>query len=287
MNAYDMLADLRSNLNEATADHWTDTELLRKLNQAQQKTAMHLSMQPGNWLIASAAVSPSGSVITLPSDCAKPLYIEETSSGTPILFKTSLQDRRTSRSYGVEVPWDHRPLEAYPLMNTIEVNQDSYSTACTLWYQIRVPDLHTGTASAGGAASLTMDTTDGTDGTGNGARLEADYYNNVDIEIVSGTGPGIDTVTDYSVARVCTVTGTYSTDSVYGTVPRGIPDQGHGLIILEATMLALSKPSASIDPTVKQDFREEKREMWKTFKDWTGSRIPGAGRHTRITELDI
>ena len=143
--------------------------------------------------------------------------------------------------------------------------------------------MHTGTASAGGAASLTFDTTDGTDATGTGGRLEADYYNNSKIEIESGTGAGIDTITDYTAARAATVTGTFSTDSVYGTVSR-LPEEGHHLIILEATTMALAKPSSAIDPKYFEYFTAEKKEAWKNFKTWISSRI-SASNYVRMKEV--
>jgi len=48
MNAYDMLAELRDNLNEASASHWSDAALLRKLNIAQRKIGLRVAMAPGD-----------------------------------------------------------------------------------------------------------------------------------------------------------------------------------------------------------------------------------------------
>jgi len=270
MNTYFMLEDLRSNVGESTASHWTDAELLRKLNMAQRKVALDVSMAPGDWLVTSADITPSNSVITLPSDFSKPVYMEVKATGEPIPIDTSLRERRMYRATNITLETGY--IEAYVLHDTIEINRDNYATGVTLWYEFRVPDLHTGTASAGEATSLTFDTTDGSDSTGVGGRLETDYYNNSKIEIISGTGAGIDTITEYSVARVATVAGTYSTDSVYGTVSK-LPEECHHLIILEATTMAIAKPSSAIDPKYFEYFTAEKKESWKNFKTWIGSRV--------------
>lgn len=278
MNAYDMLQAVRDNVNESTSGVWADSDILTMINAAQRKYAMRLSMQPGNWLVSSVSVAPVSSVITLPSDCAKPLYLEETSSGSPLFFKTALQDRRASRTYGSLPSWDIGSLEAYPQMDAVVVNTSGYATACTLWYQVRVPDLHTGTAAGGGATYIRFQS---------GAKPLDDYYNNCLIEVVSGTGShSIDTITDFAKTNLqATVTGTYDNDSVYGTISK-LPEECHYLIVLDATCVALAKPSAMVDPKAYEAFRAEKREHYTMFSDWASSRIPGAGRHTRITAMD-
>ena len=281
MNAYDMLAQVRSNLNETTADHWTDIELMRHVNFSQNKLAMHLSMAPGNWLIKVATVTPASGVITLPSDCAKPLYIEEVTSGTPVLFKTSVQDRRQARQFGTSL--NNWATEAYTLASTIEVNQSDYATQCYLWYQMTVPDLITATADTGSTSnSIIIPTT-----ASPGPSYTDDYYNNSYLEVRDGTGEGTRAqITDYVAStRALTVTGTFSTDSVFGMVSR-LPEQGHPLMVLEATCSAMAKPSSHLDADAKQYFSQIKTETWKAFVNWISSRIPGAGRHTRITNWE-
>ena len=86
MNAKDQLDLLRDYIGEASASHWSDLNLLRRLNVAQRKIAVNVAMTPGNWLVTSASVTPSDSVITLPSDCGKPIYLEETTSGQPLTW---------------------------------------------------------------------------------------------------------------------------------------------------------------------------------------------------------
>lgn len=267
MNTVEMLELVRDNINEATASHWSDINLVRRLNMAQREIALLVAMSPGQWLIDSVSVTPSDSVITLPDDCSKPIYMEETSSGTPVHWLQKVAYRRVSRPVGTSL--DVGSLEAYPLLNTLEVNKDSYSTACTLWYQIRVPDLQTGTATTGSAATK-LYFPDNL----NTKRID-DYYNNVDVEITDGTLEGtIDTITDYVAStRLATITGTAGTDSVFGTISR-LPEETHMLIVLDATVLAMMKPSSSIDKSVIKFYIDRAKEVRAEVDGWLASRIP-------------
>lgn len=286
MNSYEQLIQLRDMIHEGSAAHWSDRELLKNLNMAQSRIAQHISQEAGHWLTVSTPVTPSDSVITWPSDCSKPIYLEEVASGNPVSFSTNVEDRRVSR---VEGPtFSIGSPEAYLEKDKIVVNAASYTTACRLWYQIRVPDVHVGTASAGGAASITLSAHDGAGvaAGGFGAQPVIDYYNNAGITVVSGTGAGApDTITDYTVARVATVTGTYDATSVYGTISR-LPAEAHNLMVLEAVMMALAKPSAAIDPK----YWEYVRGLWlgvkETFDEWIVTQRVGSHR-TRITDVDL
>jgi len=273
MNTYSMLQLLRDQVSEGTASHWSDVNLVRRLNMAQRKVGLIVGNFPGAWLVKSADITPSSSVITLPSDCSKPLYMEEKSSGKPLAWLGSVKHRRVSRQVGVTPDWWSGAPEAYPLMNTLEVNQDSYSTEVTLWYEIRVPDLVTGTAAAGGATSLTFPDDVNT------KRVD-DYYNGVSIETEEGTGAGTvgDSITDFvGSTRVATVTGTYGNDSVFGTISR-LPEEAHPLIVLEATLMALAKPSSNIDENVFKYYMSERKEMRRELEMWLESRVKAQGR---------
>jgi len=267
MNAVEMLELLRDNINEAVESHWSDVNLVRRLNMAQREIALLVAMSPGQWLIKSASVTPSDSVITLPADCSKPIYMEETDSGSPVHWLQKVAYRRVSRPVGTSL--DVGSLEAYPLLSTLEINKDSYSTACTLWYQIRVPDLQTGTATTGSAATK-LYFPDNL----NTKRVD-DYYNNVEVEITDGTLAGtIDTITDYVAStRLATITGTVSTDSVFGTISR-LPEETHMLIVLDATVLAMMKPSASIDKNVIKFYVDRVKDARAEVDAWLASRIP-------------
>lgn len=281
MNTYGMLQLLRDQIAEATASHWSDVNLVRRLSVAQRKVAVLVQSYPGAWLLKSADLTPVASVITLPQDCAKPVYMEETTSGKPIPWLENVRARRVSRKIAASLDWWTGAPEAYPLRNTLEVNQSSYTTGVTLWYDIRVPDLMAGTASAGGAGSLTFPVN-------SNVKHIDDYYNGVGIEVDSGTGAGTvgDTITDYVGATgACVVTGTYSTDSVFGTISL-LPEEAHHLILMEATVLAIAKPSSNIDKEVFRYYRDERRDAKRDLERWLETRIKGY-RRVEVTEESI
>jgi len=277
MDTYNMLQLLRDQIGEAVESHWSDVNLNRRLNVAQRKVAVLVQNYPGPWLLKSKDLTPVASIITLPDDCAKPVYLEETSSGKPLAWLGNVRTRRVSRglSDGLSVGV---ALEAYPLQRTLEVNQANYTTQVTLWYDQRVPDLIAGTASAGAATSLTFPDN-------SNVKHIDDYYNGVGLEIDSGTGAGTvgDVITDYDGATgACVVSGTYDADTVFGTISL-LPEETHHLILLEATVLAIAKPSSSIDKEVFQYYMNERKEALKEVKEWLETRIKGYGR-VEITE---
>lgn len=277
MNAYNMLQLLRDQIAEGTASHWSDVNLIHRMNVSQRKIALLVGNYPGAWLQKSADLTPVASVITLPADCAKPVYLEETSSGNPIAWLGNVRTRRVSRGIAPSGLWSG-VLEAYPLRNTLVVNQASYTTQVTLWYDQTVPDLMTGTASAGEATGLTFpDTT-------NVVHID-DYYNGVSIQAESGTGANTagDIITDYDGAtRVCVVTGTYSATTVFGTLTM-LPEECEPLILLDATVLALAKPSSNIDEKVFQYYLNERKDAKRDLVEWLETRIKGYGR-VEVTE---
>ena len=279
MNTYFMLQLLRDQIAESVAAHWDDDKLVGRLNLAQRKVAILVQGYPGSWLLKSADLTPVDGVITLPSDCAKPVYMEEKSSGRVISWLDNVRTRRVSRKVAASLDsWTGAP-EAYPLLGTLEVNESGYTTEVTLWYEMRVPDLMAGTAATGsGAAALVFPDE-------SPVKHVNDYYNGVALEVESGTGAGTvgDTISDYDGAtRVCTVTGTYDNTSVFGTVSR-LPEECHPLILAEATVLAVAKPSSNIDKEVFQYYVNERRDVKRDLQEWLETQIKGH-RKVQVTE---
>jgi hypothetical protein len=276
MNAKEQLDFVRDMVGEGVAAHWTDVGLLRRINAAQELVALKVAQSPGQWLVKSGAVTPVASVITLPTDCSKPIYLEETSSGAPIDWIGSVTHRRVSRGIGAAATLADFAAEAYPLADSIEVNAASYVTPCTLWYQKRVPKLHTGDASGAALSSLTFELN---------AELVylADYYAGVTVEqynAAKATAAYVtfrSLITASTVAGACTVTGTPTTAYAYGTISV-LPQETHLLMCYLAAADAILKPSATIDDKavdrIRADAKEMKREVWS----WLETRIPGGDR---------
>ena len=278
MNSYNMMQLLRDQIGEKTASHWTDVTLLRRLNFCQRHLAILVQAFQGGWLQKSVDLTPVASVITLPQYCAKPVYLEETSSGQPINWLGSVKQRRVSRVSGALVGYDTR-LEAYALRNTLVVNRESYTTGVTLWYDMRVPNMMTGIGAVGsGALALVFPNNDN-------VKHVDDYYNGVEFMAHAGTGAATvgDSITDYDGnTRICTVSGTYGADTKFGTISL-LPEECHKLIVLEATLLALAKPSSNIDEKVFQYYDNERKHSAKEVKDWLETRVTGE-RRVAVTE---
>jgi hypothetical protein len=285
MNSYEQIMTMRDFLGEQVPAHWTDRFLLTCLNQVQEKLTQKISKAPSGWLVTSEDVTPVASIITLPTDCAKPVYLETKVQGDPISLNLDVGERRVSRQSAYTIQTSM--LEAYREFNQITVNRADFTDECTLWYQFRVPDLHVGLASAGSTTSLTLSANDGPLGTiGFGAKAIADYYNSAKIAVVSGTGSGtITTISDYTDARVATTAaGTFGSDSVYGTISR-LPEQCHHLLWLEAAMIALSKPASMMEKEVFMFLKDRWMEAQAEFIEWISTPHIGSKR-TRITEMD-
>lgn len=276
MNAYYMVKDVRDNLGESVASHWGDDDILRKINAAHRDRANDLISVPGDWLVTHDDLTPSDSVITLPSDCIKPIYMEETSTGYPIPLTGDIRTRRVSRVHGASSYT--LDVEAYLEGNTIVVNQDSYGNEVTLWYQRRIPDLHMGTESSVAASTLGFDLS-------NQPRFVADYYKNCYVEVMNATTLAIEIrslISAYTAAGVATITGTPTDTDVYGTVLE-LPEEAWPLITLDATIRLMAKPGAAIDPKYFEYFFSLYKEAKKNWDNFIATRISGANR-TRRTE---
>lgn len=268
MNALEMLTAVRENIGEPSAAHWTDNELLRHLSAAQSSIAAELYMVPMPFLVKSASVTPSASVIDMPADCAWPVHLEETDTKYPIFIDTILQDKNLTR-----YPGGSLQREAYIVGRTIVVNADNFTTPCTLYYQCTPPPLLVGTATAGGENSITLDSQ---------ASPQEDLYVGTQLQITGGTGEDtISTITAYSANREATLEGTFDDTSEYATISI-LPLQAHNVIIALATVNALAKPSSAIDPAYYEQARERYRQEWTTFKLWASGL---AVRHVRITDF--
>ena len=275
MNAYEMFDEVKDNIGrDEVGGHWTEAGILRKLNKGQRYAYHLISQTPGDWFLKSALLTPVASVITLPADCAKPVYMENATSGAEIPINTTVRERRESRLGSVTL--ESSGYNAYLLGETIVINQDSNTDQVRLWYERRVPDLHFGTSAAGGVTTLTLEAS-------KQASLQADYYNGVVLETVSGTGaPTRDTISDYAaLTRVCTVTGTYGADTVYGTVSV-LPIEACDLIILDATLALLAKPSSALDPKYFEYFLSQHKKAETALEDWCSMRLKNSNRVRRI-----
>ena len=270
LNAAQIAADIRSSLNEASASHWTDLEILRKMNKAQAKLSMVLSMTIGDWLMTKATITPVASLVTLPSDCSKPIYIED-ANGNELPFSGTVRERLSSRPDGAALDW--LAPDAYMYGSYIEINQDSYTSNVVLFYEKRLIDLHFGTGGTGsGSNALVFQVT-------NLPVPRNDYYNGAYVSITGGTGIGTRAaISDYTGSSgTAVIAGTFSTDSVYGTETE-LPEEAIPALTQIATVELLTKPSSAIDPKYFEYARSELKDTVQLFQDWASTRVKASTR---------
>lgn len=272
-----LLEEIRENIAETTASYWTNAGILRKLNAWQRRLWAELTMSPGEWLTKkSSALTPSSSQITLPSDCAKPLYLEN-SDGYIIDIGLNLRDQGLTKLPGTSLSIVGN--DAYLLGNTLMVNQDDFSDNCYLWYTPKCIDLHTGVAASGsGASALVFEV-------GNDPQRVDDYYNNQYVTVLLAGGTVVRSlISDYAGSTAtATITGTVAANDVYGTETQ-LPDLACDLMVIEATMQCLARPGVDIGDQAFQYWNERVREARSNWRQWISDRIPGAHR-VRTTEI--
>jgi len=284
MNAYEMLEQVRYNIGETEETHWKNRNLLRQMNLEHQEVARRVLDSPGDWLIKkSSAITPSSSQLSLPSDCVKPAAIEEVSSGRVIPVRGTVRERRVGRMAGTQI--SSGSVEAYLLGNVVEVNMDSYSEQCYIWYQQRVKWLHAGIC---GTSS---------DSTHIHFQLKLwpsgvdDYYNGVTIEVRDKNDYKLNvntSITDYdgdtAIATVASTTNAPASGDFYGTVSQ-LPNEVLSLVILRTTVKALAKPSSTFEKEIFSFYQAELRRSEKEIEEFLSQRISGSV-YSRIIEAD-
>ena len=281
-NAYEMLELLRDNVGETEESHWTDKLLLQRLNIENRDVGRLCLDSPGDWLIKkSASLTPSSSRLTLPSDCVRPAYLEEVSSGRVIPVRGTVRERRMGRQAGTTL--SAGTIEAYLFGGLIEVNMDSYANACYLWYQPRVKTLHAGVCGTGtGAAAVVFEAAHWPSGVD-------DYYNDIVLQVRDQTDHVLNVnqaISDYVgatfTATIASPAVTPASGDFYGTVSE-LPKELLGLVVLRATVKAIAKPSSTFEKEIFSFFRAELKKAQEEAEEFLATRLSGS-TYTRIVE---
>jgi len=247
LNAYELLSLVRYGLNEHstayvqgtdTSGSFQNAHIMQEINNAQRFLHGILFKRFPELFLTSTTLTVTSSLASLPADFFK-LRRLENSEG--IKIKQISLDEKHLDSYGGQ------EFFYYRYGNNIKFDQDDYSDTPTLWYYTRPRDLNQGQEAAAGAKTITLAST---------ARKEADYYNGMKIEDV--TADWVDTISDYSAARVCTIgTETSVDDDYYGLISE-LPEFFHHLIAPRAVLMLQSAIPSPDKPTKAQylDFQE-------------------------------
>lgn len=256
MDAYTIFEDVRNNINETVATHWTDLEILNNINNVQAQFVRKLSMTRGNWFVNSFVPTGEASV-DLPSDFTKLISVVDTISKYPVPVLNFTDSRKGVINF--------RSCTLYG--NKLEFSPDSLNT--TVYYQKKIPKLHLGLAGSGSGVGLLEFSSN------NRPINQADYY--VGEVLIVDNSLLTTTITTYNgTTRIATIPGTITVaeNDPYGTVSL-LPEEALDAFVYKVTLTCLAKPSASIDTKYFQFYRELYRDASKTFESWISSRNAG------------
>ena len=244
LNFYQMFYEVRKELSETTAGFWSDLEIFNKLNQAQ----LHIAVKSKclKKTVTITTVTSTQEYDLKDNSFADILDIAEDGvyfriNGTsyiPLRFKSKKQLANENPGWqGVAAGtpiyyyWDKtsKTIGLYPKPNSSNAGAYLFVTG---HYKPKI--LIAGTASSGSTVSLVMPAGSSTLPYPNPVN---DYYNNLWVEIYSGTGAGQRVeITDY-VASTRTLTAAFTTapdnTSVFGLIPE-IDSSAHYLMPLYA-----------------------------------------------------
>ena len=222
LNGYTLLEKVRILLNEYstaycqatdTTGKYLNSQIMDGINAAQRYIYNTLFTQKPELFEEEIALTGVSSVYTLPANFARLRYFK-TADGYQI-HPIKTNQRKLTADAGSDRLY-------YRKGNTLVLDKPSLTDVCTLIYYRKPRELEQGVTSAGGALSATLATT---------AKAIIDYYNDLVIENI--TDSTVDTITDYTAARVCTVSNTWAASKYYGTVS-DIPEPFHFLMIPRA-----------------------------------------------------
>lgn len=255
-NAYEILSEVRRGINEYstakvqgtdTSGAFSNADITKKINDAQKYLYDLLLNRQPQLFYKKTTLTPSSGVLTMPSDFYRIRRLEDDEGNK--LHEKQLEEKHTENESGSLYHYWWQGGYIY-------LDRENYSTDVTLYYVYRPREIHAGMTSAGGALSATLDATY--------AKKIADYYNDMDIEDI--TGDAIDTISDYTAARVATVANTWAASRYYGLVSE-LPEAFHPFIGRKAVMLMRESYGSLKSPSQVEigQFNEDLNETLKSY----------------------
>lgn len=240
-NAYEILSEVRRGINEYstayvqdtdTTGAYSNTDILKKINDAQGFIYNLLLSRSPDVFYKSAALTGVASVYTPPSDFFRLIRVEDSAGRT--LRQINLDDKKLAADAGTGIYF-------YQFGKTFTLDKLTATDVLTFYYIARCRNLDVGKSSAGGSLSITLATT---------ARPVADYYNGMQLENI--TKAWVTTISDYSAARVVTLAAETAAASDYYGLISELPEDFHYLIGLKATLLMKETYKSLNPPTVEE-----------------------------------
>jgi hypothetical protein len=224
LNCYDLVEHVRTIIGEQSEQHlkgrnttgkYSNKQIVQGINNAQRFIYEMLFMRYPQYFFETDSLTGVDSVYTLPSDFGQLLYFKD-EDGRQV-FPMKEKHRHLTESTGYDRLYTQRN-------NTFVLDKSGITETYILFYYRKPRDLDFGKASAGAATSITLATS---------AKKLADYYNGMTIENI--TQDWVDTIDDYSAARVATISETAVANDYYGIVS-DLPEMFHHLLIPRAVM---------------------------------------------------
>lgn len=260
-----MMQEVRKNLSESTASYWADIEIYNKLNQGQLYIANKARCLKKEVTVTTVASTQEydlknngfSDIVDIAEDGV--IFKIGGTTYEPLIYKTKKQLNIESPGWQGEsagVPQYYyynkatKTIGLYPKPNSTNAGAYLFING---YHKPKV--LLAGTVSS--ATSTTVTFVAGTT-TIPYPNPTNDYYNNLYIEIYSGTGAGQRLeITDYDgTNRIATVAWSTSPDatSIFGIVPE-IPEEAHHLMVLFALWKCWGKGGSRV--TLANNYRQE------------------------------
>lgn len=259
---YQIAADIRRTLNEYstgllqgtdTSGAYQNEQIIKAINDS-QRHLYHLLVKriEGEFVKLDQNLTVSASEATLPWDLGR-LKVLKNEYGRQ-MYPLRPDQRVPTTSTGSKRLY-------FRLKNRkIQIEQASVNATYKLTYIVKPREIHYGKAGAGAAASITLDA--------NYAKLIADYYNDMNIENI--TQSWVDTISDYTAAKVATITETAAADDYYG-IESDIPEPFHHLIAPYAAILVKNSSPVTQEKATSGEILDWNSMLLETLRAFEGT----------------
>jgi len=257
-NCYELVASVRQALGEYseakvrgedTLGGYNNDYIVKRINAAIRELYAIIVRRDPDLFLEEVDLTAVDSVFTLPWNFGRLLYFKNEYGHK--ITKIGEAERRLTNSDGSDKGYRR-------VGNTLVLDKAGVTKTYTLVYTRKPRDIHHGLVVDGSAASMTLCIK---------APKIADYFNGMIVENV--TGDWIDTISDYSAARVATIgSETPAKNEAYGLVPE-IPEWSHMLIEPRATLLIRQQHPLTKRKPSAADYNEYRELLRSTIVEFT------------------
>ena len=260
-NCYEILANVRQGLNEYSTALLQGTDatgaylnsfLIKAINRSVRHIYGLLLMRMPEIFYESIDLVGVNSVFTLPWDFGRCLYFKD-ENGLQV-FRINPKQLKLANETGNDRLY-------YQSGQTFVLDKDGVTKTYTLQYYRKPREIHAGKASTGGSKSITLDAAF--------AKKIADYYNGMLYENV--TKDHIDTITDYTAARVATIAAETAAENDYYGIVSDIPEPFHHLIAPKAVHLIKNDSPVAQEKPTSQSLDEWTANLSEAIQSYSGS----------------